>query len=117
MRSSRWLLWVGLRLCVGPLAAREPEDGGMAMVRCHPLVWRRPEPPGHDHGYCRLLERSANLGRAACTCPAPLPPPALAVGKARGRSGRGLGGGRSLVLEVHRIELNDALGNPRGTFR
>ena len=115
MRPVRWLLWVGLQVCLGPLSARGPA-GGMTPV-CHPVAPRRAEPPGHDHGYCRLLEWSASLGKAACTCPALplLPNPAMA--KERRRPGHRPGPGRNLVVEVLRIDLNDASGNPKGTFR
>ena len=117
MSPILWCCWVGV--CLWPLGLREPGPfmaGGRAAVAAAAPAWPRADRAGaleQKHGYCRLLERSVALGKPG----GPAAWPAAPHGKGRKPPARSPGAGRNLVVEVRRIELDDASGGPRGTYR
>ena len=119
MSAARLLAMVAWQFCFWPLPTLA--SGLPTFGRPEALIRLAPVP-----GPWRLrLFKLPGPRREDCPCPclAALPGPGPAAphwhGAAGGgrRPGQPLKVGRNLVVEVRRIELNDAFGVPRGTFR
>ncbi|MDR3670069.1 MAG: hypothetical protein P4L36_04455 [Holophaga sp.] len=128
MRPVRWLAMVGWQACLVPLLCAQdpyppPCGGWVELIRACPDPASHGMEPG-DGG--RVLEAAQEpalwhpwafaLAGGDCPCLTALPGAAPAAPHWHGakRPARGV---RNLVVEVSPIELTDAFGSPRGTFR
>jgi hypothetical protein len=124
LAMTAWQLWFWFL----PAQARglPPAGGRPEAASIRPMV-EGLRIPGHGPRPLRLFKRLPGPQQPECPCPclAALPGSGPAAPHWHGRAGVGAGKGlppplktaRNLVVEVRRIELSDAFGAPRGTFR
>jgi hypothetical protein len=108
MRRIR-LAMIGWQVCLWPLMCAQ--EKGPPLWVDWPAAWCEAEaPPPPDP----VLRSEAEDPGPEGPCRPALPEPALS---APHWNGPPRAGGRNLVVEVRRLELTDACGCPRGTFR
>jgi hypothetical protein len=110
MRHVRWLGRVGRLVCLCSwLCAPEPWPPLWAEWAGPCPAWSEPDAPPEF-----VLRFGAEAPGPVCHC---LAAPPEAAPAAPHWHGPAHAGGANLVVEVPRLELTDAFGCPRGTFR
>jgi len=94
-------------LCLWPCGPEWPPPWPEGAGSCP--FWLEPAAPPEP-----VPQSGAEAPGPDCSCLAAPPETAPAAPHWHGRTGAGA---RNLVVEVPRLELTDALGRPRGTFR